>query len=254
MWNVARTDSFPALAAGPRMITGGNGEQIHAYIAMPEGSGPFPGVVLIHHIPGWDEFYREFARRFADHGYIAVAPNLFEQYGHGTPDDVAAKARSDGYPSDAAVVADAEAAMKWIKAQPASNGKVGVIGTCSGGRHAVLAASMVTGFDAAADLWGGNVVMAPDRISEKQPVAPIDLTPNLSAPLLGLFGNEDTSPSPEQVNLHEEALKANGKVYQFHRYDGATHGFMYYHSPRYHPQATMDGWNQIMAWFGQHLS
>jgi len=71
-------------------IAGGGGDQIHAYIAQPDGPGPFPGVVLTHYPPGWDEFYREFARRFAEHGFIAIVPNLFERYGHGTPDDVAA--------------------------------------------------------------------------------------------------------------------------------------------------------------------
>jgi carboxymethylenebutenolidase len=152
------------------------------------------------------------------------------------------------------VVADAEAAMTWVKSQPTSNGKVGIIGTCSGGRHAVLVASRVQGFDAVADLWGGRVVMSPDQLNEKQPVAPIDLTPNLNAPLIGLFGNDDQSPSPAQVNQHEEALQQHGKTYMFHRYDGAGHGFFYYHGMAYRPQAAMDGWDKVEAWFNQYLS
>ena len=91
------------------------------------------------------------------------------------------------------MVADAEAALNWIKSQPNSNGKVGVIGNCSGGRHAVLAASRVPAFDAVADLWGGGVVAAPERLSPRQPVAPIDLTPQLNAPLIGIFGNDETA-------------------------------------------------------------
>jgi len=207
----------------------------------------------MHHPPGWDEFFREFSRRFAEHGYIAICPNLFERFGHGTPDDVAARVRSEGGVADDSVVADAEAALAWVKAQPTSNGQVGIIGTCGGGRHAVLVASRAQGFGAVADLWGGGIVASPEQLTEKRPVAPIDLTPNLSAPLIGLFGNEDTGPSPAQVDQHEEALQQNGKTYMFHRYDGAGHGFFFYDRPNYRPQQAMDGWNKVVEFFNQHL-
>ena len=120
---------------------------------------------MTHHAPGWDEFCREFARRFAEHGYIAVVPNLFEQSGQGTPDDVAAAARGAGGVSDTSVIADGQAALDLIKSMPTSNGKVGVIGTCSGGRHALLVGTRVPGFGAIADLWGANVVVTPDRLT-----------------------------------------------------------------------------------------
>ena len=253
MWNDFRTDEMDGTVAGVSWITGGGGDQIHAYIARPDGPGPYPGVVLVHHAPGWDEFYREFARRFAEHGYIAICPDLYCRHGHGSPDDVAARVRGEGGVADDQVVADAEAAMAWVKAQPASNGKVGIIGTCSGGRHAVLVASRVSGFGAVGDLWGGGVVASPDQLTEKRPVAPIDLTPSLDAPLIGLFGNEDRSPSPDQVDQHEAALQQHGKAYMFHRYDGAGHGFFYYHTPSYRQQQAMDGWNKVAEFFTQHL-
>jgi carboxymethylenebutenolidase len=85
-------------------------------------------------------------------------------------------------------------------------------------------------------------------------VAPIDLTEGLSAPLLGLFGNDDQHPTPEQVNQHEAELKRHGKEYEFHRYDGAGHGFFYYHTPMYRPEAAMDGWAKVFGFFGQHLA
>ena len=252
-WNDFRTDVEQGIVAGITTIPGGNGDSIHAYVARPDGTGPYPGVVLVHHLPGWDELYQEFARRFANHGFIAVCPDLYCRDGHGTPDDVAARVRAEGGVADARVIADCEAAMRHLKAMPTSNGNVGITGTCSGGRHAVLVASSVEGFGAVGDLWGGGVVASPDQLNEKRPVAPIDLTPRLTAPLLGLFGNEDQSPSPEQVNLHEEALKANGKTYTFHRYDGAGHGFFYYDRPAYRPQQAMDGWGKLAAFFKQHL-
>jgi carboxymethylenebutenolidase len=254
MWNTFRTDAESGMVAKNSVITGGGGDRIHAYIAQPDGPGPFPGVVLLHHLPGWDEYYREFTRRFAEHGFIAVCPNLYERFGHGTPREATAMQRAAGGVSDDSVVADAEAALAWVKAQPTSNGKVGGIGTCSGGRHAVLVASRSQGFSAVADLWGGGVVAAPDQLNEKRPVAPIDLTPSLSAPLIGLFGNDDQSPSPAQVDQHEEALRQSGKSYVFYRYDGAGHGFFYYHTPAYRPEPAMDGWNKVEDFFNQHLS
>src|SRR6266536_1652097 len=135
MWNSYQTDVGTTITAGITTYTGGGGDQIHTYVARPTGTGPYPGVVLIHHLPGWDEIYQEFARRLANHGYIVNAPDLYCRFGHGTPDDVAAKVRGEGGVSDDSVVADCEAALSWIKAQPGSNGKVGVMGTCSGGRH-----------------------------------------------------------------------------------------------------------------------
>src|SRR5215212_3652231 len=253
-WNQLRTDAEGGMVAMNTRITGGGGDTIHAYIAKPDGAGPYPGVVLLHHAPGWDEYYREFARRFAEHGFIAVAPNLYERFGHGTPEEVTAMARAAGGVSDDSVVADAEASLNWITSQPNSNGKVGVIGNCSGGRHALLAASRVPAFNAVADLWGGGVVASPDRLNPRQPVAVIDMTPQLNAPLLGIFGNEDNGPSPAQVDQHEAVLKEYGKVYQCHRYDGAGHAFMGYDRTSYRPQQAMDAWGKIMDWFTTYLA
>jgi carboxymethylenebutenolidase len=253
MWNSFGTGARTGITAEVITYPGGNGDEIHAWVARPVAEGPAPGVVAVHHLPGWDEFYREFAERLARHGYTVICPDLFCRYGHGTPDDVAALVRSQGGVHDDSVVADCGAALTWLKARPDSNGKAGIIGMCSGGRHALLAASRVTGFDAIADLWGAGVIMAKDDLSEAHPVAPIDYTAGLTAPLLGLFGNDDTHPTPEQVNQHEAELKRLGKRYEFHRYDGAAHGFFYYHTPMYRPQAAMDGWAKVFSFFGRHL-
>ena len=95
---------------------------------------------------------------------------------------------------------------------------------------------------------------AKEELNAKTPVAPIDLTKDLSCPLLGLFGNDDRAPSPEQVNQHEAELKKHGKTYEFHRYDGAGHGFFYWHRPLYRPEQAMDGWSKVFAFFGKHLA
>ena len=253
MWNSFSTDDQIGLTTEISSYEAGGGDMIHAYAARPNDDRPRPGVVVLHHRPGWDEFYQEFAQRLARHGYEVLAPDLYCRFGHGTPDDVAAKARGEGGARDDAVVADCAAALAWLKSQPTSNGKVGVIGGCSGGRHAVLVASRVPGFDAVVDLWGGNVVVDADQLTDASPVAAIDYTADLGAPLLGLFGNDDRSPSPEQVDLHESELQRHGKEYEFHRYDGAGHSFFCYDTPRYRPEQAIDGWNKIFAFFAAKL-
>jgi carboxymethylenebutenolidase len=253
VWNTLRTDAHGGILAGVTSYRAGNDDLIHAYVARPEGPGPYPGVVLVHHLPGWDELYREFARRFADHGYTAIVPDLYCRAGHGEPDDVAATVRSAGGVPDDQVVADCAAARDWLRALPTGNGKVGIIGSCSGGRHALLTASRESGFDAVVDLWGGGVVAAPDELTPQRPVSVLDYTAGLEVPLLGLFGDQDQYPTPELVDRHEEELRKRGKTYEFHRYADAGHGFFYYHRPSYRAESAMDGWARVFAFFGRHL-
>ena len=85
-------------------------------------------------------------------------------------------------------------------------------------------------------------------------VAPIEYTQKLSCPLLGLFGNEDRAPTPEQVDQHEAELKKYGKQYEVHRYDGAGHGFFYYDRPAYRIEQAVDGWKKVFAFLEKHLS
>jgi carboxymethylenebutenolidase len=246
--------AYEALQAETVSFRGHNGDQGEAYYARPTRAGKFPGMVVIHHMPGWDEWTTEVARKFAHHGYAAIAPHLYFRFGPGSPDDLAARARPAGGASDEEVVGDVAGAMAFLRAQPNSNGKVGVIGFCSGGRHAYLAGCRIPDLDAVVDCWGGRVIADnPDDINEKRPVAPIDLTDKLKAPLLGLFGNDDKSPSPDQVDRHEALLKKLGKNYEFHRYDGAGHAFFNNTNPNYRPQQAMDGWKKVFAFLDRHL-
>ena len=208
------TDMYEGMIAETITMSGHGGTEINAYLAKPIGDGPFPGVVLIHHLPGWDELYREFTRRFAHHGYQAICPNLYYRDGHGTPEDVAAKVRSVGGVADDQVMGDLESAANYLKQLSDNNGKTAVFGTCSGGRHGFLAGCRLDVFDAVVECWGGNVVMDAESLTEKQPVSPSDYTADLSAPLLGIFGNDDQSPTPDKVNIHEDQLKSAGKEYE----------------------------------------
>src|SRR5947208_1509529 len=113
-----------------------------------------------------------------------------------------------------------EGAVQWLRAQPWLNGKVAVWGTCSGGRQTFLYACHTESIDAAVELWGGRVVMTQEELNPKQPVSPIEYTQKLSCPLLGLFGNEDRAPTPEQVNQHEPEWKKSKKNEEFARHAG----------------------------------
>jgi carboxymethylenebutenolidase len=232
---------------------GHNGDEIEAYFARPLGATSAPGVVVIHHMPGWDEWSKEVVRKFAHHGYAAASPNLYSREGPGSMDDVVAAVRAQGGVPDERCQGDVAGTMKFLRALPIANGKVGVIGFCSGGRQTYLVACTVPGIDAAVDCWGGRVIASPDQLTERQPVAPIDYTPQLQCPLLGIFGNEDTSPTPADVDKTEEALKAAGKDYEFHRYDGAGHGFFAADRAGYRPQQAVDGWKKVFAFYGKHL-
>jgi carboxymethylenebutenolidase len=234
-------------------MPGAEGELINAYLARPLGPGPHPGMVIVHHMPGWDEWYREATRRFAHHGYVALSPDLYHRAGHGTPEDVAAKVRAAGGVPDDQAVGDIAGALHLLRSLPYVGDKIGIFGTCSGGRQAYLAGCRVAGFDAIVDCWGGRVVMTEDQLSPNAPVAPIDYTPDLRCPVLGLFGADDRSPSPDQVALHEKALIEHGKTYEFYTYPDAGHGFFYYHRPNYRQEQAVDGWKKIWAFLARYL-
>ncbi len=168
-----QTDQYEGILAETVMIHGFNSVPVNAYFARPLGPGPFPGMVLAHHMPGWDEWYREATLRFARQGYAAICPNLYYRVGHGTPEDVAAKARAAGGVPDDQAVGDLEGAARFLRSLPISNGKVGIFGTCSGGRHAYLAACRTDAFNAVVDCWGGRVVMRDAELTANQPVAPL---------------------------------------------------------------------------------
>jgi carboxymethylenebutenolidase len=235
-------------------IRGAGGDEIEAYFARPLGAGRRPGVVVIHHMPGYDRATKEIVRTFAVYGYAAVCPNLFHRYAPGAKSaDAAAAARAAGGVPDDQCIGDVSGAVEHLRSQPDSNGKVGVIGYCSGGRQTYLVACTLQ-VDAAVDCYGGGVVMSGDQLSTAHPVAPIDLTAKMGCPLLGLFGAEDRNPSPEHVARMEEELQAHAKTFEFHSYEGAGHAFFSVDRPSYNLEAAKDGWKQIWAFFGEHLA
>src|SRR2546430_2754853 len=205
--------AYEALFAKTVLIRGHLRDQIDAYLARPLRVGPQPGVVVIHHMPGWDGPTKEIARRFAHHGYVAISPNLHFREGKATPEENSASIRAAGGMPDDRTLGDVQGAIDHLRTLPYLNGKVGIIGYCSGGRQAYLAACTLRGVDAAVDCYGGGVVAKPEELIPRQPVAPVQLTKDrgdklargqptkdLPCPLLRMFGVEDSDRQSTQLN------------------------------------------------------
>jgi carboxymethylenebutenolidase len=243
-----------SLSATTVFLPGDGGDEIEAYVARPDGDNQRGGVVVIHHLPGYDRETKEITRRFAELGYDAICPNLYSREAPGAaPDDAAAVARANGGIPDARLVGDVRGAMDYLKALPTSNGKVGSIGYCSGGRQSVLAACQLP-LNAAVDCYGAFVTGDPSPDFVLKVTNLVDQLPNLHAPLLGLFGKEDKTPSPEHIAELDERLTALDKPHEFHSYDDAGHAFFAVNRPSYRVAAANDGWKRIEKFYGRDLS
>ncbi len=235
-------------------IKGHQGDDIEAYLSQPLDAGRYGGVVVIHHMPGYDEETREITRKLAAHGYLAICPNLYTREGRSLPmEQAAAKAREAGGVPDERLVGDVSGAVSYLKSLENSNSRIGTIGYCSGGRQSLLAACSI-GLDAAVDCYGAFVINPPpDELGlEIRPI--VDMLENLSCPLLGLFGAEDQHPSPEETAEIERVLAKHGKTFDFHTYQGAGHAFFATNRAMYRPEAAAEGWKEVFSFFGRHLS
>ncbi len=242
------------LSARTVRLAGADGDEIEAYAASPLDGDRRGGVVVIHHLPGYDRGTKEMVRRFADMGFDAVCPNLYSRQAPGAdPDDAAATVRAAGGIGDDQLVGDVAGAAAYLRALESSNGKVGVIGHCSGGRQSVLAACRLD-LDAAVDCYGAFVTGIPPETFPISVTPLYDDLPNLRCPLLGLFGREDSFPSPEHVAELVRLMDEHGKDFEHVEYDGAGHAFFAVDRPSYRVEAAVDGWRRIEAFYGRHLS
>ena len=241
-------------AAETVAIAGAGGDGIEAYLAVTSAPGPVGGVVVLHHMPGYDSSTKEITRRFATKGYNAICPNLHYREAPGaSPDDAAAAVRAAGGVPDDRLVGDVEGAAAHLRELGNGGGRIGVIGYCSGGRQAFLAACSLS-LDAAVDCYGGYVVEEPPE-GFALAVRPLThLATNLSCPLLGLFGADDPHPSPEHVAELDRVLTEAGKPHEFHTFANAGHGFFSSDSPSYRADAAEQGWVLIGGFFSRLLA
>ena len=198
MWNQLRTNEYEGMLAETLTFKGHNGDMVNSYFTRPLGPGPFPGHRSnSSHARMGRTVSRDCAPVHSTRLYRGLPELIFQVWSRYSGRSGSQSARQGGVPDDS-VVGDCEAALNLLKSLPNCNGKVGVIGGCSGGRHAFLVACRVQGFSAVVDCWGGRVIMSKEELTPQTPVAPIDYTMHLNIPLLGLFGNDDQNPSPDK--------------------------------------------------------
>ncbi|MCH7953862.1 MAG: dienelactone hydrolase family protein, partial [Chloroflexi bacterium] len=151
---------------------------------------------------------------------------------------------------DDTVTADVNAAIEHARSLPEIDGdRLGVTGYCMGGRVAYMMAARSDAFRAAVDCWGGNCLVA-----WGDGPTPFDLTGDISCPVLGLFGEDDQSPSPDEVAKIDAEMTRLGVEHEFHSYPGAGHAFMNESRPSYREEASRDAWSRTIAWFNRYLT
>src|SRR5437764_10315258 len=143
------------MTAGTVTIAGHGGDEIEAYCGYPSDTMDQPSVVVLHHMSGYDRASKEIVRTFAAYGYAALMPNLHHRYAPGArATHAAAAARDAGGVPDEQCLGDVEGGIKMLRSRQECNGRVGVIGYCSGGRQSFMVACTLD-VDAAVDCYGG---------------------------------------------------------------------------------------------------
>jgi len=217
------------------------------YSKSPAGAAQAPGIVVIMHGPGLDKFIEDRVDDLAHHGYAAAAPDLY----HRQPEDGTDMMARIGRLRDKEIIADADATIAHLRAlKDVRVTDLAVLGFCMGGRISyLLAGARPAAWRAAGVFYGGNI-MKPWG----EGPAPFDLTGDITAPMIGFFGLDDTNPSPADVDKIDAELSRHGKTHEFHRYEGAGHAFLNFtNADRYRPSQAKDAWEKMLAFLGRHL-
>ena len=224
-----------------------DGETMRCHVAVPAGEAPFPAVIVIQHAGGVDAFVQEMCGRFAAAGYVAIAPELYHRQDPDSGEDMLTRM---GRLRDVEVVSDVNAAIEHAGRTPeVAPDRIGIAGFCMGGRVAYLIATHVQSLRAAVVFYGGNI-MIPWGEGE----APFDRSERIACPILGLFGEQDTNPSPADVAKLDAELTKLGKPHDFHSYAGVGHAFMVSTRPGYRQDVADEAWGECLGWLRSHLS
>lgn len=231
-----------------------NGFKVPAFYAAPAGKTSLPVILVIQEIFGVHAYIADTARRFAQAGYLAIAPEFFARQGDPSKYNEMAKLMTEVVAKvpDEQVMADLDGAVKWAGANGGDLAKVGITGFCWGGRITWLYAEQSRNVKAAV-AWYGRLVGTPSALT---PTHPLDLAAGLKAPVLGLYGGQDSGIPVATVNQMKEALadagsqgNAAAKASEFVVYPDAPHAFHADYRPSYRKEAAEDGFQRAMAWF-----
>jgi carboxymethylenebutenolidase len=212
-------------------------------------------VLVIHEGYGLVEHIRDVARRFANVGLNALAPNLYTRIGTPNMADLDAVMHTMLSLDDQDVVADLEAGIEFLGSRPESTDRIGSIGFCSGGRQSLLLACSSAKLSAAVDCWGGFIRRANrnEVVNVLRPTPVIDLVDRIACPVLVVGGVEDTNPSPDDLTELERRLKVGGKRTEVRIFDDAGHAFFADYRPNYRPEAAFRLWPVLVDFFRTHL-
>lgn len=228
--------------------------EIAAYLAMPVGEGPFPGIVVLQEIFGVNDHIRDITQRFAQEGYVAIAPALFQRQAPGfetgyTDEDIKIGKEYKAQTKAEELLSDIQAVIDYLVSQtPIKPNAIGCIGFCFGGHVAYLAATLAD-IQATASFYGAGITtMTPGGGSPT-----ITRTKDIKGTLYAFFGMEDATIPAEQVDEIETALEKHQILHRIFRYEGALHGFFCDQRASYNDAAAADAWNQVKQLFGQEL-
>ena len=235
-----------------------DGFDLPAFVARPEGEGPFPVVIVVSEIFGVHEYIRDICRRLAKAGFAAVAPAFFVRKADPAPlsdmSAIMAIVAAAGYEQ---VMGDVGATLEWIGLQSwARSDRVGITGFCWGGKVVWQACARFPALDAGV-AWYGRLVPAANATEEQKTAGrpwPVDLAGELKAPVLGLYGGQDSGIPNDTVKAMNDALAAAGKTdSQIILYDDAPHGFHADYRASYREADAKDGWARLLVLFEQKL-
>lgn len=227
-------------------------DTIPAYEARPEGPGKYPVILVISEIWGVHEYIRDVARRFAKEGFYAVAPELFHREGGvGHLTDIQAILKIVVNVPRKQLLQDLSATAAYARGRASARAdRVGVTGFCWGGGTTIQYAAHDKTLGGAV-CWYGPLAR-PYR-DEPQPVTGFDVAKEIACPFLGLFGEEDTNPTPADVRKFEALLRQHNQKVEIVIYPGAGHAFHADYRPSYRPAAAKDAWGRCVGWFARYL-
>ena len=240
------TTDTSGLQAGDAKIKVGS-EEMPAYFARPAGNTKAPVIIVAMEIFGLHEYIKDVTRRLAKLGALAVAPDYYFRKGVDLTKvtDVKDLLPVVNSKPDAELLSDLDAVVAWAGAQGGDTAKLGIIGFCRGGRTVWEYAAHSSTLKAGVAFYGTLV----DPANPLWPKSPMQLAPEMKAPVLGLYGGADTGISVAQVEQMKSALGQNEKTAEFKIYPEAPHGFHADYRGSYRKDAAEDAWKQAQAWF-----
>ena len=232
------------------------GTDMQIFTAAPAGSGKKPAVIVIQEIFGVNDHMKDIANRFAEAGFFAAAPDLFHREGKGVVVPFAEMQRGAqirGKMTNDDIINDVKATVDYLKTNPnVDANNIGIVGYCFGGMVSYLGAAKVPGIKAAAIYYGGGILPRPDAPADAPRL--LDQTvDSIKVPIIGFWGDQDGGIPPANVKKIEETLKAKGKTYESHLYQGAGHGFFCDARGSYNEAAAKDAWPRTVDFFKKNL-